>query len=299
MSGTASPARRRRSTSSAGAGEGTNVPVTVRSGPIRSLTNRTSGVRAKSSRCCEVTACTSTTRRDPSSERSRCTIRSSAELICPRSVAAGSSTSLIEASVSSLPSASRAEFACTVATDPSWPVFIAWSMSMVSPPRTSPTMIRSGRMRSALRTSSRMVTAPRPSTFAGRDSSRTTWPCWRDSSAASSMVTIRSWSGIMPDSAFRNVVLPEPVPPDTTMFSRARTHAPSRLAVLRSRVPFSTSSPMRNGVGNRRMVSVGPSSANGGMITFTRSPLGSRASTIGDDSSTRRFTCDTMRSIVW
>ena len=34
-------------------------------------------------------------------------------------------------------------------------------------------------------------------------------------------------------------------------------------------------------------------------ITFTRSPVGSRASTIGLDSSTRRFTCDTIRSIVW
>ena len=29
-------------------------------------------------------------------------------------------------------------------SDPSWPVFIAWSMSSDSAPRTSPTMIRSG-----------------------------------------------------------------------------------------------------------------------------------------------------------
>ena len=34
------------------------------------------------------------------------------------------------------------------------------------------------------------------------------------------------------------------------------------------------------------------------MITFTRSPLGRRASTIGLDSSTRRFTVETIRSIV-
>ena len=33
---------------------------------------------------------------------------------------------------------------------PSWPVFIACSMSSASSPRTSPTMMRSGRMRSAL-----------------------------------------------------------------------------------------------------------------------------------------------------
>ena len=55
--------------------------------------------------------------------------------------------------------------ACTVVSEPSWPVFIACSMSSASPPRTSPTMMRSGRMRSALRTRSRIVTAPRPSTF--------------------------------------------------------------------------------------------------------------------------------------
>ena len=54
-----------------------------------------------------------------------------------------------------------------------------------------------------------------------------------------------------------------------------------------------------NSRGKRRIVSVGPRSASGGMITFTRSPVGSRASTIGLDSSTRRLTCDTMRSIVW
>ena len=31
-----------------------------------------------------------------------------------------------------------------VVIEPSWPVFIAWSMSNASAPRTSPTMIRSG-----------------------------------------------------------------------------------------------------------------------------------------------------------
>ena len=33
-------------------------------------------------------------------------------------------------------------------------------------------------------------------------------------------------------------------------------------------------------------------------MTLTRSPLGRRASTIGLDSSTRRLTVETMRSIV-
>ena len=69
--------------------------------------------------------------------------------------------------VSSRDSASRGELAWTVVSEPSWPVFIACSMSSASPPRTSPTMMRSGRMRSALRTRSRMVTSPRPSMLGG------------------------------------------------------------------------------------------------------------------------------------
>src|ERR1700730_9556797 len=63
---------------------------------------------------------------------------------------------------------------------------MAWSMSGASPPRTSPTTIRSGRMRKQLMTRSRMLTRPRPSTLGGRDSSVTTWSWWSCSSAASS-----------------------------------------------------------------------------------------------------------------
>ena len=51
--------------------------------------------------------------------------------------------------------------------EPSWPVFMAWSMSRASPPRHSPTMIRSGRMRRELRIRSRIVTSPRPSMLGG------------------------------------------------------------------------------------------------------------------------------------
>ena len=46
------------------------------------------------------------------------------------------------------------------------------------------------------------------------------------------------------------------------------------------------------------MVRVAPFSASGGMMTLTRSPDGSRASTIGLDSSTRRLTVETIRSMV-
>ena len=109
----------------------------------------------------------------------------------------------------------------SVESEPSWPVFIACSMSSASAPRTSPTMIRSGRMRRELRTRSRIGTSPSPPRFFGRASSRSTWRWLSRSSAASSIVTIRSSFGIAVESAFRSVVLPEPVPPEMRMFSWA------------------------------------------------------------------------------
>ena len=45
---------------------------------------------------------------------------------------------------------------------------------------------------------------------------------------------------------------------------------------------------------NLRIVTSGPESESGGMITLTRLPSGRRASTMGDDSSTRRPTCATI-----
>ncbi len=159
-------------------------------------------------------------------------------------------------------------------------------------------MIRSGRMRRLLRTRSRIVTSPLPSTLAGRASSEITCGCWSWSSAASSIVTIRSRSRIAADSAFSSVVLPAPVPPEMTTFRRARTNADSSLRVGSSSDPRSTSSPRVNFLGKRRIVRTGPISERGGMMTLTRSPLGRRASTIGLASSTRRLTCETIRSIV-
>jgi hypothetical protein len=49
---------------------------------------------------------------------------------------------------------------------------------------------------------------------------------------------------------------------------------------------------------NFRIVSVGPRSESGGMIAFTRLPSGSRASTIGEASSTRRPICETILSMI-
>ena len=129
--------------------------------------------------------------------------------------------------VSSRAMASRGVLAWIVVSEPSWPVFMACSMSSASPPRHSPMMIRSGRMRRALRTRSVAVIAPLPSMFGGRVSSRTTWSCWSCNSAASSIVTMRSVFEMKLDSVFSSVVLPEPVPPEMMMFSRALI-APSK-----------------------------------------------------------------------
>ena len=48
----------------------------------------------------------------------------------------------------------------------------------------------------------------------------------------------------------------------------------------------------------RRMERIGPSMASGGMMALTREPSGRRASTMGEDSSTRRPTLDTIFSIM-
>ena len=195
---------------------------------------------------------------------------------------------------------SRGLLAWPVDIEPSWPVFMAWSMSSASPPRHSPTMIRSGRMRRALRTSSRIGIAPLPSMFGGRDSSVTTcsWRSW--SSAASSIVTIRSSFGMNDDSTLRVVVLPEPVPPETKMFRRASTQALQEVEHLRAWPcrSGSRSSTVNGEAENFRIVMTGPTSDSGGMIALTREPSVRRASTIGRDSSTRRPIGAMIRSMI-
>ena len=197
-------------------------------------------------------------------------------------------------------SASRGVLACKVASDPSWPVFMACNMSRASAPRTSPTMMRSGRMRRQLRTRSRWVTSPRPSMLGGRDSRRTTWSCLSCSSAASSTVTMRSSWGMNPDRQLSMVVLPVPVPPEMRMLSRASTMPWSTSAMSRVMARKRIRSSMVSfSLANLRMDSAGPSMASGGMMALTREPSGRRASTMGEDSSTRRPTRDTMRSMIF
>ena len=160
-------------------------------------------------------------------------------------------------------------------------------------------MIRSGRIRSALRTSRRIVTSPRPSRFGGRASSRTTCG-WRSrSSAASSIVTIRSPSPTKLDSALSVVVLPEPVPPQTRIVARARTARARKSSSGRVSVPLATRSSGENPARRkRRIVSAGPSSASGGSTTLIREPSGNRASASGSASSARRPSGARIRSIA-
>ena len=167
-------------------------------------------------------------RRLPSVPRLNCTMMLMARaIVCLVSVS-DNRTLPIPTIDSTREMASRAVLACTVVIDPSCPVFIADSMSSTSPPRHSPMTMRSGRIRSAFFTRSRARTSPRPSMLGGRVSRRTTCFCCICNSAASSMVTIRSPSGMNDDIAFSIVVLPVPVPPLIKMFNLAFTQAPKK-----------------------------------------------------------------------
>ena len=98
---------------------------------------------------------------------------------------------------------------------------------------------------------------------------------------------------------FRNVVLPAPVPPEIRMLMRPAP-PPTAPRSISGEMLFNSSSAsaVSGPVPKRRMESAGPSSASGGMMAFTREPSGRRASTIGEDSSMRRPTGETMRSMI-
>src|SRR6059058_4710884 len=99
------------------------------------------------------------------------------------------------------------------------------------------------------------------------------------------MVMSRSSGGTKDERAPRSDVLPAPVPPETITLAFARTQAPRNSIIGAVRDPISTRSRGVNGRRlNLRMVTTGPQSERGGMITLTLDPSGSRASTHGDDS---------------
>ena len=112
-------------------------------------------------------------------------------------------------------------FACTVPAPPSWPVLSAASRSTTSAPRTSPTTMRSGRIRSACLTRSRTVISPTPSTFAHAR------PASPDAGAAAPVRRRPPRRRCVrpatphPAAADSSVVFPAPVPPETRNASRA------------------------------------------------------------------------------
>ena len=113
------------------------------------------------------------------------------------------------------------------------------------------------------------------------------------------MVTIRSESEIATESAFRSVVFPEPVPPEIRTFSSASTQRLRKSTVSELSVPSRVSSVMSSRLLlNLRIVTSGPLRDSGGITALTRLPSGSRASTIGDDSSMRRPTCATILLMI-
>ncbi len=195
----------------------------------------------------------------------------------------GSSKPAIMTIVSTRCTASRVLLACIVVIEPSWPVFMAWSMSSVSGPRHSPTTIRSGRIRRLLISSSRMLMRPLPSMLGGRDSSRTTCG-WRScSSAASSIVTIRSSVGMKDERLFSKRRLTRARAADD---QDVQAGLDARLEELdhlrRARLEADVIVPGDAGRRpNRRIDMLGPSIASGGMTALTREPSARRASTIG------------------
>ncbi len=101
------------------------------------------------------------------------------------------------------------------------------------------------------------------------------------------------------DSVLSSVVLPEPVPPLMITFSRDLIAPSSSMTISGVNAPNRSRSSSVSGFDpKRRIVSDGPSIASGGMIAFNREPSGKRASTIGEVSSMRRPTFDTIRSMI-
>ena len=113
------------------------------------------------------------------------------------------------------------------------------------------------------------------------------------------MVTMRSESPMKLDTTLSRVVFPEPVPPEMSTLSLEPITAWSRSTISGVREPSSIrSSAFSGSAGKRRIESMGPSRARGGMMALTRDPSDRRASTMGLSSSTRRPTLETIFSMM-
>ena len=139
--------------------------------------------------------------------------------------------------------------------------------------------------------SSRISIRPSPSILALRASSRTRFgsDCSR-SSALSSIVMIRSSSGMNWERAFRNVVFPDPVPPLINIlyfaFTSISRNSAASLEMLPQAIRCFIVIPS---LGNFRIVMIGPLSATGKSTRLTLDPSGNLASTIGSASLTVRL----------
>src|SRR5258708_16058634 len=102
----------------------------------------------------------------------------------------------------------------------------------------------------------------------------------------------RSVYGMNEERMLSRVVLPEPVPPETRMFNRARTHERRKVMTsgLEDRKRLTTSAGPHFSLANFRIVRQGPLSAIGGLTALTREPSLARALHVVVHSSPRRPT---------
>ena len=160
----------------------------------------------------------SLTRRTPWASMPRWTTRSSDAATVGTTNRAEMFSPASSGSVHVFTSASRALLACSVHM-PGSPALSASSRSRHSSDRTSPTMIRLGRIRSASLTRSRSRISPVPSSPDCRVCIGTQSGCANRSSKTSSADTTRSPPGMAAAKQLRSVVLPVWVPPATRMLS--------------------------------------------------------------------------------
>ena len=238
----------------------------------------------------------SRTRRVPSRSMPRCTTRSMQLATVGTTKAESMLRPARSGSVQSFTSASCAELAWIVHM-PGSPEFRAMSRSRLSASRTSPTTRRSGRIRSASLMRRRRVISPVPSRLGWRHCMDTRSRTSRSSSNVSSTVTTRSSLRAADMSALSIVVLPVWVAPDTRMFAPASTLMRRNSAAWRVSESSSTSCVSERMLRrNLRMFTAQCARVTSGMATCRREPSGSDASTNGEERSTRRPECCSIRS---
>jgi hypothetical protein len=102
------------------------------------------------------------------------------------------------------------------------------------------------------------------------------------------MVTMRSVSGMKLERMLSRVVLPEPVPPVTTMLRRSRTATIRNSSIGWLSEPKVSRSFLQLALGELSDADARATQRHRRMMALTREPSFSRASTIGELSSMRR-----------